>query len=167
MISVELTEEQSAEASDVGMRRGRLADKRGWKDRGGFQANEGLVSHRLGARGECAFAVWAGLPWNGFVLNPHQLPGDVAHYEIRTTPLPHGRLVIMPTDVETKATRPFVLALANAYDRFTLAGWYLPADGMNQQWWRDYPGRSGRWFVPRSELHTMESLPGLPARLVA
>lgn len=168
MVTVTLTDADLAWADYVGAQRHRIALLNKCRDlhpHGGFGP---LDAHRQGARAEMAFATWSGLEWHHSLWDTSHtsfgLAGDVGGLEIRSTTHPRGRLVLHPKDVSEKGNVPFVLVVAKG-STFELVGWRR-ASSPPVSWW-DTTMPVPAYFVPRSALHPMDTLPDLPARVGA
>ena len=112
------------------------------------------ANYILGAVGEYAVAKYLGKFYDGNVGNLEAV--DVAgEYEVKTTPVPTGHLIIKP---EAKEAKPFVLAVVEDM-MVRLPGWMKGADIKHEQYKRaDQHGRASYW-VPQSDLHPMSTLP--------
>lgn len=104
-----------------------------------------------GACAEMAVAKHLGMYWSDFPNLDYD--GDVGRYQVRSTDLPHGHLLIYPRD---RDDAPFILAAGRA-PTFSICGWILageakrlaPSDRM----------RSPCWEVSQEMLASIESLP--------
>ena len=112
------------------------------------------ANYILGAVGEYAVAKYLGKFYDGNVGNLDAV--DVAgEYEVKTTPVPTGHLIIKP---EAKDDKPFVLAVVEDMT-VRLPGWMMGTDIKHEQYKRaDQHGRASYW-VPQSDLHPMSTLP--------
>ena len=112
------------------------------------------ANYILGAVGEYAVAKYLGKFFDGNVGNLDAV--DVAgEYEVKTTPVPSGHLIIKP---EAKEAKPFVLAVVEDM-MVRLPGWMKGTDIKHEQYKRaDQHGRVLYW-VPQSDLHPMSTLP--------
>ena len=112
------------------------------------------ANYILGAVGEYAVAKYLGKFYDGNVGNLEAV--DVAgEYEVKTTPVPGGHLIIKP---EAKDDKPFVLAVVEDMT-VRLPGWMMGTDIKQEQYERaDQHGRVLYW-VPQSDLHPMSTLP--------
>ena len=112
------------------------------------------ANYILGAVGEYAVAKYLGKFYDGNVGNLEAV--DVGgEYEVKTTPVPTGHLIIKP---EAKEAKPFVLAVVEDMT-VRLPGWMKGTDIKQEQYKRaDQYGRVLYW-VPQSDLHPMSTLP--------
>jgi len=111
------------------------------------------ANYILGAVGEYAVAKYLGKFYDGNVGNLEAV--DVAgEYEVKTTPVPGGHLIVKP---EAKDTKPFILAIVEDMT-VRLPGWMKGTDIKDEKYKRtDQHGRSLYW-VPQSDLRHMSSL---------
>jgi hypothetical protein len=79
---------------------------------------------------------------------------DVGIYQVRSTRLDGGSLILHKTD---KNEAIFVLVTGEAPE-FKVRGWMRAVDGKQEKWWRDT--KRPAYFVPQSVLEPMETLPG-------
>ncbi len=105
-----------------------------------------------GACGEIAVAKALGIYWNGSIGD---LAVDVGPYQVRTTGLEHGCLMLHKKDEDDKQ---FILVTGRA-PRMRIVGWIFAGDGKRDEWWKD-PTRKGRpaWFVPQAALKDFATL---------
>lgn len=103
-------------------------------------------AHIVGACGELTLAKALDRHWLGSpgTLDPE---GDVAGYQVRTTTLPGGCLIVKPSDPDAAV---FVLVVGPE-PAYRIAGWMVGGDAKVPRWWRAdvaFPA----WFVPQSAL---------------
>ena len=79
------------------------------------------------------------------------LPGDVAHYQIRSTCWPTGQLIVHERD---KNEAPFILAIVNN-NEIRLAGWLYGYEAKKTGEIRDH---GDRW-IAQNLLHPITTLP--------
>jgi hypothetical protein len=112
----------------------------------------GPITDRVGYAGECAFAKWLNVP---FTYKPYnRLSTDVLGYQIKTTSLATGSLIMKPHN----PAGTYVLAILNGdYESVTLKGWALSHDIKQECYWRnDVPKPA--WFMPQKDLWSMNEL---------
>jgi len=121
----------------------------GYSDAHAFNGSpaESWGIHIEGAAAELAFALWRGLEWSEVAGDHHDVEGDVAHVQIRSTPYSNGRLIVHRTDPDDA---PFVL-LTGAAPSFTVRGWIWGRDAKRDQWWLEQFKRPA-FFVPQDAL---------------
>jgi len=115
-ISIPLSQFQNAFADMVGIKRDRRAKERGEKDTHGMSPDKDGKNHRLGARGEYAFALHSGKLWKTFIPGGGYKKGETkmdvgegdndidigGRYEIRSTDHEDGGLMVYGTDYQFK-----------------------------------------------------------------
>lgn len=158
MRKVVLKDKEMDEADEVASRRQNWNVDRRHKPRYGLSDNRALLTHQQGARSELAVAIAFDLPWEPFSDNPWGLPGDVDRLEVRSTTHNRGRLILHKDDLKApKKNRPYVLVRAQP-PIFRLVGWYLPSDGVEEDWWEVWRNGGGAYYVPDDELQPLSSL---------
>jgi hypothetical protein len=161
-----LTLEQLNEANKIGTLRQAIAERRGSRDFAGFSG--GRATNQRGARCELAAAKILGVPWNVPVSTDFariNAVNDVGGYEIRSTALPNGCLVIREKDRDEAA---FVLAVEDQHPmpgftsyRVRLVGWAFAGDAKRGEFRRAPNGHRPAWFLPQRELRPLHELPHL------
>ena len=110
-----------------------------------------------GACAEYATAVWAGCGWYANIgrLDESDL---VNGWEVRQA-TDHNSALILTTRDKPKKDAIYVLATGVA-PMFILRGWIIARDGLKLEYYSAAEnGRGGyRYFVPQSQLHSMEEL---------
>lgn len=109
----------------------------------------------VGAIGERAFAKWKGL-YSEAINTFHDVPDCGSVYEIRSTALRHGKLIVRDNDDDL---RVFVLALVGLDGRVILRGWMHGWEAKRAEWGFDPHGHRPAWGVPQESLHPMDTLP--------
>jgi len=99
-----------------------------------------------GAAAEMAVAKALGRYWHPS-LHVQRDEGDVASYQVRSTTLSEGCLLIKEGD-GLESIFIFVVGTAPV---LSIPGWIRARDGRRDEWWRTVRGRSA-WFVPQSAL---------------
>jgi hypothetical protein len=82
---------------------------------------------------------------------------DTKRTEIRSSTNPHSDLIIRSSD-EPKKGRPFTLAIVTI-PNVEFVGWIIAREGMRKEWYQARYGRPPCFWVPRSCLRPMETLP--------
>lgn len=121
-----------------------------------FDSQEGHVS---GAIAEWAVSKWLGVNWDPAVGITHasQVGGDAGRVEVRSTPLPHGKLICHDYSFDD---RPYLLVLSHRAPVFMLVGWLMGREAKAQRYWNPHAPRPA-FFVPQGDLEPAASLPGL------
>lgn len=102
---------------------------------------------------EMAVAKALGIYWDGNVGN--RKAADVGPYQVRHTEHEHGRLILHPPD---NSEDVFILVIGEN-GNYKLAGWLWARDGKKPEYWSDPTKGRPAFFVPKSALYTMDSLP--------
>lgn len=113
-----------------------------------------LELHYSGCLAECAFAKSRNLYWSGGGLSWRD-DDDVGGIQVRSTPLPHGSLLVRPTD--GALDKPWVL-LIGADGKYRLVGWLYGRETHRECWLRAPNGRPAAFFVPQSVLRPIPPL---------
>lgn len=108
----------------------------------------------IGACGEIAVAKSAGVFFLPSVNTFHRVPDFLSDYEVRSTDLPDGSLIVRDNDDDN---RRYILATV-VDDVVNLVGWIKGKDAKKQEWLRDPGGRRPSWFVPQSHLMPIEEV---------
>jgi len=152
-IQVRLSLSEMARAAHVGVQRHLKCLERGSKPAHGADEHTLWQIHIEGALGECAVAKALNVYWEGGI-DTFQKYGDVGGYEVRTTPLDSGRLIIRSVDIET---RRFVLVTGeNGW--YTVHGWLVGKDAKRDEWIDAPNNRPPAWFAPQSALRPLSDL---------
>lgn len=108
--------------------------------------------HIEGALGEMAFAKAGGI-YFGYKQGVFHTEADIGKLiEVRTAQM-QDRLIVRPKD---KTERLFVL-LTGWSPCFRVWGWMLGSEAKQDKYWQDPNGRGFAWFVPKSDLHPLNS----------
>jgi hypothetical protein len=98
-----------------------------------------------GAMGECALAKHLGIFWS------KGLPGatDVGPHDVSQTPLAHGKLIVHPTDDDS---RRFYL-VTGLLGKYAIHGYMYGSQAKNPKYWADPQGTNRpAYFVPQTDL---------------
>ena len=104
--------------------------------------------HLQGCLGELAFAKGTGRYWSGAGCDYHS-DDDVGHIQVRTSKLPHGHLLVRPT--EGHEDKPWVLVVGE-FPTFHVIGWCFGREAKREEWLRSPNGRPPAYFVPQKSL---------------
>jgi hypothetical protein len=107
----------------------------------------------IGSIAEYAVAKHLNVYWEPAtnIDNLDSLPGDVAHYQVRSTCWPTGQLIIHQRD---RDHAPFILAIVTN-NQIRLAGWLYGHEGKTLGEQRDH----GDHWIPQNQLHPINTLP--------
>jgi hypothetical protein len=108
----------------------------------------------IGACGELAVAKSAGVFFLPSVNTFHRVPDFLSDYEVRSTDLPGGCLIVRNNDDNE---RRYILATV-LDDVVNLVGWIKGSDAKRQEWLRDPGNRRPSWFVPQASLSPIEEV---------
>jgi hypothetical protein len=147
-IEVTLTDEETAYARGIGMKRQQECEKAGKKDRHGFKGN-GVNIHILGAAGELAACKVFGLIWSASV-NTFKGQADVGDVgEVRATTYKTGSLIVREDDQDDHV---FIL-VTGQIPHLTIQGYMMGKDAKQKQWLSDRGnGRAKAYFVPQTAI---------------
>lgn len=152
---VTLTREEMLEAAIVGCRR-RIAsiyDNRP-DPKGSYNPNCPWMTDIEGAAAERALAKYMGVPWSGGV-DTFKAP-DVADFQVRSTTLPHGSLIIRPGDENDDEIYVLVTgACVRPFARYHIRGWKRCGDCKADHWLNS---AGDAWFVRQSALRDLEEI---------
>lgn len=152
---VTLTREEMLEAAIVGCRR-RIASiyDNLDDDKGEYNPNCPWMTDIEGAAAEFALAKYMGVPWNGGV-NTFKAP-DVAHFQVRSSTLPYGSLILRHRD--KKMDEVYVLVTGKCerpWAKYRPVGWMFCSEAKAPQFWRQ---DKKAWFVGQTYLHDLEQI---------
>jgi hypothetical protein len=108
----------------------------------------------IGACGELAVAKSAGVFFLPSVNTFHRVPDFLSDYEVRSTDLPDGSLIVRENDADD---RRYILVTV-IDDVVNLVGWIEGKDAKKQEWLRDPGNRRPSWFVPQDQLRPIEEV---------
>lgn len=99
----------------------------------------------------------------GIAWGPSRVRGskDVGGYQVRSTNLVDGKLILRPDREEKKgdSKEDIYIFVTGAAPTFEIVGWITGEDGMQSRW-LDSPGfRPSAFFIPQSALNPMDTLP--------
>jgi hypothetical protein len=127
-------------------RKRRRRHLQGWKPKG----REAVLARENGYCAELAFAKFLGVEWREFGVEADHFRRrpDVAGYDVKSTDLFTGRLIVTPhDDPDAKC----VLVVCNPPD-FYVVGWFRAGDAHRSEWYDEYRKDGGAWYVPRSQM---------------
>jgi hypothetical protein len=152
------TEEERRQAMEEGMRRQAVNEARGLRGRnnGPRFGDKALQVHLLGAAGEMAVASYLGLKEHLYAerearRGSDDLPGGI---DVKTRSRHSYDLIIQKSE---NADKRFVLVTIQDHKTF-IHGWCYGREAMEEKYWADPARGRPAYFVPKSELRSMESL---------
>jgi hypothetical protein len=130
----------------VGMMRHIESIGSGRRMRGDTERDWGLDIE--GSLGELALAKYLG-KYHGGSLNTFTNEMDVAdQWEVRTTKLENGRLIVGPKDSKDK---PYVLVTGYC-PNYRIRGWAWGREIMQEEYLHSYPNRKPLYYLPQNKL---------------
>ena len=144
-----LSDEDCRTADHVGMSRFRASMNAG-RNAGRNQSRSDEARKTddcMGARAELAVALHLGIPYEGTVNTFHRKP-DVGGFEVRSTRLQDGKLLVRPNDHDE---RPFIMVTTHGR-RMVLRGWAFGRAAKRHEWWRKWNDKPGVWAMPQTAL---------------
>ena len=152
-IEVTLSWHEAAMASHVGWMRHLAAIKAGKPDLHGFDG-DGWSEHCEGACGEIAVAKALDTFWDGSVntWKSDDLPG----IQVRTRSRHEFDLIVRPSDDDDAR---WVLVTGKC-PHYRVHGWITGHEAKRSEWLQRYGGRPAAYFVPSSNLWSMDWLKG-------
>jgi hypothetical protein len=156
---VKLSQTELMIAAYVGSARNVQSLTRDWKPGAGAGVLNTWTLNIEGAGGEMAAAKALNIYWLPVIGDPDA--NDVGPYQVRTNiSRQYDDLCLRPRD---RPGRIFIGVLSFCPE-FEICGWILGQDGKREEWLRDgTPGRPPCYYVPRSALAPMETLPPSPS----
>jgi hypothetical protein len=169
-ISIIMTWSEVEVFSWIGVQRNIMGLRDNYKPGGGIGFEDTWTKNIEGAGAEAAVAKWRNVYWSGTVGDTKA--DDVMAYQVRCNGSRRlDDMCLRPEDKKHK-DKVFISVLAGftplpRFYRFTICGWILGRDGMqnevpgeNRPRWREgSPGRPFLWWVPRKALHPPSTLP--------
>jgi len=157
MKKIELTPTEFLQAALIGMLRLLKNKLRGRFNSYGSENNpDRWGDHIEGACGEMAVAKFFNVFWSGNMDDFLAVDVNIERFliEVRTVDVEKKRLRLHPKDDDNRVC---ILVMGKA-PKFKIKGWILAKDGKQDKYWED-PG-TGRpaFFVPQSELKSIEEL---------
>ena len=115
-------------------------------------SGDGWGAHIDGALAELAVAKALNHYWLPVVSgDPRRLTGDVGDYQVRSTTIRAGSLIIHPTDPDNAR---FFLVI-NTTPTYNVVGSILGSQAKDPRWWRTDTGRPA-FFVPQQALDPIQ-----------
>lgn len=126
-------------------RRGRR-HAQGWKPKG----REAVNARYLGYCAEFAFAKFLGVEWHDFGIDADHWRArpDVGGYDVKSTDLVFGRLIVTPRDDDER--RCVLVICRDPF--FDVCGYYRAGDAKRPEWWSVERAKGGAWYVPRDQM---------------
>jgi hypothetical protein len=108
-----------------------------------------LARHVEGCLGECAAAKALNFYWTGMGTS-YRDDADVSFVQVRWTSHADGRLLIRPPEAERLTIDlPWVLVIDLGDLRYTLPGWLVGREAVQERWRANPRGRGECWMVPQ------------------
>ena len=160
-VRVELDAGAVAHADDIARQRHESAVRRGYAGKHGGPTNgiDSLQAHRAGAYGECAVAIFLGVPLPAHVdvYSVPDIEPDIAvrartkrwHELYRRPSEPADWRYVLVTLTRTRTMRRPV---------GTVRGWAHGGDMAREEWVQRHGGRPPAWFVPTAALRDPRTL---------
>lgn len=117
------------------------------KNKQGFvpAPGESLSKREMGMAGDAALAICLGMSAVRVADQWRRAP-DVGEWDVTTTDLPHGKLIVTPRD---RLDMKKVLVVCECPD-FHICGWYLAGEARkHSEWWQVWRKDGGAWYVPQ------------------
>ena len=152
MIEVSLSSSQLYQDANVGVIRQvrNISDKRKPKY-GAGDLNDWQI-HIEGSCGEMVVSQYLNLYWDGNIGSLRA--NDVGHMEVRTRSKHHYDLIIHPDDKD-EAKYILVTGINGSYQ---IHGWIYGKEGKQQKYWSDPAKGRPAYFVPKTELRSLETI---------
>jgi hypothetical protein len=166
-VKLTMTEKHWNDAAQVAKLRQAAAIEKRRPSAHGYNENDPLAVHLVGAIAELAVSLVLNQPWHAFLddLNiSGQKPPDVGeNVQVRSTKYKSGNLLLHPGDHEADI---FVLVVVTDRD-LRIVGWIEGKTGKNARYWGDKQNnKRPAFWVPQSDLNPPQSLfaqfPGAP-----
>jgi hypothetical protein len=151
-INVTLSTQEMMLAAYTGVRRTVLSRAKGSKPAYGLSGLEVWGVDAEGAGGEMAAAKALNLYWDGAVNTYSR--GDVGELQIRTSSSHDYKLIVREADSDTDC---FVL-VTGMMPEYVIHGWILGKAAKQERWKRAPNNRPPAYFVPQSELLSLDTL---------
>jgi hypothetical protein len=151
------TEEERQQAMEEGLRRQGFNESKGLRGRNGgaWQGSKALDIHLLGAAGEMAVASFLGMKEHLFKeTEARRGSDDLPGIDVKTRSKHSYDLIVQKKEDPRKK---FVLVTIECQKTF-LHGWCLGQEAMEEKYWADPARGRPAFFVPKTVLHSMESL---------
>lgn len=142
-MQIELTPVEMMIAGQVGTMRRVKSRQMGLKDKDLSSWKASWGNDFDGAAAEMALAKYLNVYWDGSV-NSFKQP-DVGEFQVRSTNLLNGRLIIRPNDAVDDEI--FVLVLTGEIPTISIVGWFRCGDAKKEKYWDD-----NAWWVPQEDL---------------
>lgn len=147
-IDVTLTEAEIVYAASAGAVRRLRNEREGLEEAHGVKRDDGNGWDReiVGAIGEIAVAKALRVYWNGNGTDRKR--PDVGPWDVRSTSLPHGKLIIHKNDPDERV----IFLVTGKAPTLSVRGWLRAIDGKRPEYWDDKKPRPA-FFVPQDKLH--------------
>lgn len=150
---ITLTQSDIDWATSVGAMRESESKRMGLPQRHGCSDEKSKSVHIDGAMGELAAARAIGVEWQASV-NTFKNGGDVGAWQVRTRSSHYFDLIIRDNDRDDDV---FILVTGTC-PKYRVVGWIRAGDGKQKRWVKTHGGRPPAYFVPQSELNSLDLL---------
>lgn len=150
MLHIRLTPAEYVHAAHAGFMRQASNTCRGRADAYGY-SGIGYDIHIQGAIAEFVVAKAMRLFWTGLSAIG---ASDVAGLQVRSSINHNYRLIVHPADPDTA---PFVFITGSGLE-YVIRGWLYGADAKQEQYWEETVKGRPAYFVPQSELRSIDEL---------
>jgi hypothetical protein len=151
------SEQERQQAMEEGLRRQRVNESKALRGRNGgaWKGSKALEIHLLGAAGEVAVASYLNMKEHLFKeTEARRGSDDLPGMDIKTRSKHSYDLIVQKREDPQKR-----FVLVTIQDQKTLLhGWCYGHEAMQEQFWADPAKGRPAYFIPRSVLHSMESL---------
>jgi len=151
------SEQERQQAMEEGLRRQRVNESKALRGRNGgaWKGSKALEIHLLGAAGEVAVASYLDMKEHLFKeTEARRGSDDLPGMDIKTRSKHSYDLIVQKREDPQKR-----FVLVTIQDQKTLLhGWCYGHEAMQEQFWADPAKGRPAYFIPRSVLHSMESL---------
>ena len=127
--------------------------EKGLKHKHGKPEDKNWEDHIEGACGEYAAALALREIYEPTV-NTFKAPDLLSGYQVRTRSRHYYDLIVRKNDSDDEI---FILVTGQA-PNYVVRGWLHGCDAKKEEWFKDYGNRPPAYFVPESELHSIEEL---------
>jgi hypothetical protein len=156
-VEIVFTAEERRLAMEEGVRRQSVNEAKGLRGRnsGPMFGKKALEAHLLGAAGEMAVASYMGLKEHLYAEKEAKRGScDLPGIDVKTRSKASYDLIVQKREDPRKK---FVLVTIEK-QRTLLWGWCYGSEAMDEKYWADPARGRPAYFVPQSELRSMESL---------
>jgi hypothetical protein len=156
-VRVRLTWAEVLVAAQVGCMRNVQSLRGNWRPVGGCGLDDSWTANIEGACGEMVVAKHLGFYWTGALGDP--TADDAGPYQVRTNASRRLDDMALRDRDKPKLDKVFISVLS-FLPEFVICGWLYGHEGFREEWRRNgSPGRDPLYWVPRSALRPLATLP--------